>query len=106
MINIRVAREFRHRVREVPSVEKERIFGESNLNAVTDGLRVMRTIFSERFGTRRPAVAGSAAGSAASAPQPARRQRGGLTRPAWVSTSQGRVEADFGDGDVAIKRAS
>ena len=105
LINIRVAREFRHRVREVPSVEKERIFGESNLNAVTDGLRVMRTIFSERFGTRRAVVSGSVAGSAASS-QPARQRRLSPARSAWVSTSRGRAEADFGDGDVAIKRAS
>ncbi|HEV7951659.1 MAG TPA: glycosyltransferase family 2 protein, partial [Glaciihabitans sp.] len=33
---------------EVPSVEKLRIHGESNLNAVTDGLRVLKTIFTER----------------------------------------------------------
>ena len=49
LINIRVARHYRAGVREVPSVEKERIYGESNLNAVRDGMRVMRTIFNERF---------------------------------------------------------
>jgi glycosyltransferase involved in cell wall biosynthesis len=49
LINIRVARYFRTAVREVASVEKERIFGASNLNAIRDGIRVMRTIFSERF---------------------------------------------------------
>ncbi|MBJ7359489.1 glycosyltransferase family 2 protein [Nocardioides sp.] len=32
---------------EVPSVEKRRLFGESNLNALTDGLRVLRTLFTE-----------------------------------------------------------
>jgi glycosyltransferase involved in cell wall biosynthesis len=32
---------------EVPSVEKLRIFGESNLNAVSDGLRVLKTLFTE-----------------------------------------------------------
>jgi len=32
---------------EVPSVELLRIYGESNLNAVTDGLRVLRTLFTE-----------------------------------------------------------
>ena len=32
---------------EVPSVELLRIHGESNLNAVTDGLRVLRTLFTE-----------------------------------------------------------
>jgi glycosyltransferase involved in cell wall biosynthesis len=35
-------------VAEVPSVEKERIHGVSNLNAFNDGLRVLRTIFVER----------------------------------------------------------
>ena len=32
---------------EVPSVEKLRMFGESNLNAVSDGLRVLKTLFTE-----------------------------------------------------------
>ena len=36
------------RVREVPSVERDRIHGESNLNAVRDGLRVLATIGAER----------------------------------------------------------
>ena len=37
---------------EVPSVELLRIHGESNLNAVTDGLRVLRTLFTEWRRTR------------------------------------------------------
>ena len=37
-----------HRIVEVGSVEKSRIFGESNLNAIRDGFRVLRTILSER----------------------------------------------------------
>jgi len=42
---------------EVPSVEKSRIVGVSNLNAVSDGFRVLRTIFSEtRRSRRRPVV--------------------------------------------------
>ncbi|MGB4776938.1 glycosyltransferase family 2 protein [Microbacterium sp.] len=36
------------RVVEVPSVELPRIHGESNLNAVSDGLRVLRTVLDER----------------------------------------------------------
>ena len=32
---------------EVPSMEQHRVFGESNLNAFTDGLRVLRTLFTE-----------------------------------------------------------
>jgi glycosyltransferase involved in cell wall biosynthesis len=44
---------------EVPSVEHERLHGVSNLNAVPDGMRVLRTILRERVrrvGTRRRAA--------------------------------------------------
>jgi glycosyltransferase involved in cell wall biosynthesis len=34
-------------ITEVPSVEKLRIFGESNLHAVSDGLRVLKTLLTE-----------------------------------------------------------
>lgn len=51
LINIRIARAGLSIV-EVPSHELERIHGLSNLNAVTDGLRVARTIAAESF--RRP----------------------------------------------------
>jgi glycosyltransferase involved in cell wall biosynthesis len=34
-------------ITEVPSVEKLRMFGESNLRAVSDGLRVLKTLFTE-----------------------------------------------------------
>ncbi len=37
-----------HRIVEVPSVERNRIFGASNLNAIRDGFRVLRTILAER----------------------------------------------------------
>jgi glycosyltransferase involved in cell wall biosynthesis len=47
LINVRVAAAGA-RIAEVGSVEKERLFGESNLNAVRDGLRVLRTILAER----------------------------------------------------------
>jgi glycosyltransferase involved in cell wall biosynthesis len=46
LLNLRIARADL-RVAEVPSFEHRRIHGESNLNAVTDGLRVLRTIFRE-----------------------------------------------------------
>ncbi|MEO8829887.1 glycosyltransferase family 2 protein [Lapillicoccus sp.] len=36
-------------IHEVPSVELERIHGESNLNTWRDGFRVLRTIFTERL---------------------------------------------------------
>lgn len=38
---------------EVPSVEKSRVHGESNLNAVSDGLRVLRTILTEKRNARK-----------------------------------------------------
>jgi glycosyltransferase involved in cell wall biosynthesis len=47
VINVRVARAGLQVV-EVPSVERERLFGESKLSPVRDGLRVLRTIVRER----------------------------------------------------------
>jgi len=41
------------RVTEVPSVEKLRVHGESNLNAISDGIRVLRTIIAERARAKR-----------------------------------------------------
>jgi glycosyltransferase involved in cell wall biosynthesis len=35
-------------ITEVPSVEKLRMFGESNLHAVSDGIRVLKTLLTER----------------------------------------------------------
>lgn len=49
LINVRVAAAGAQ-IAEVGSCEQERLFGESNLNAVTDGLRVLRTIMAERRG--------------------------------------------------------
>jgi hypothetical protein len=43
-------------ITEVPSVERERLHGESNLRAVSDGLRVLRTLRTERSRVRRNAV--------------------------------------------------
>ena len=40
-------------VAEVPSVERPRIFGETNLRTFADGSRVLRTLLVERFGGRR-----------------------------------------------------
>ena len=51
LINCRVA-VARLAVAEVPSVELRRIFGESNLNATKDGLRVLKTLITERFRRR------------------------------------------------------
>ena len=47
LINVRIAGAGL-RVAEVPSVEYERLFGESNLRATRDGLRILRTILAER----------------------------------------------------------
>lgn len=46
LINVRIAKAGL-RVTEVPSFETVRHFGVSNLNAFSDGLRVLRTIRSE-----------------------------------------------------------
>ena len=48
LINVRVARAGLV-VAEVPSFEHDRHFGSSNLNAFSDGLRVLRTIYIERM---------------------------------------------------------
>ncbi len=50
LINVRVAKAGLN-VTEVPSLERERIHGVSKLHPVRDGLRVLRTILSERFAT-------------------------------------------------------
>lgn len=47
VLNVRIARN-NLRIAEVPSVEKVRIHGESNLNTFGDGFRVLRTILAER----------------------------------------------------------
>jgi glycosyltransferase involved in cell wall biosynthesis len=47
LINVRVAMTGA-RIAEVGSVENERLHGRSNLNAFSDGLRVLRTIMAER----------------------------------------------------------
>ena len=41
--------ENRLRIVEVPSVELPRIHGQSNLNAITDGFRVLKTVLDERM---------------------------------------------------------
>jgi glycosyltransferase involved in cell wall biosynthesis len=56
LINVRVAKAGL-RVFEVPSFERNRYFGTSNLNAFSDGFRVLRTIHIERKrGSRRLAA--------------------------------------------------
>lgn len=48
MMNIR-ALQARLKIAEVPSFEYERIHGTSNLNTISDGWRVLKTIFKEKF---------------------------------------------------------
>ncbi len=50
LINVRIARAGL-KVAEVPSMELERIHGESKLNLGRDGRRVLKTILKERFRT-------------------------------------------------------
>ena len=56
VINTRIARAGLD-IREVASYEHERLHGVSNLNAVTDGLRVLKAICIERLAVRRSAPA-------------------------------------------------
>ena len=51
LINVRIAKAGLG-VAEVPSFEHSRHFGDSNLNAFSDGIRVLRTIHAERKGAR------------------------------------------------------
>jgi glycosyltransferase involved in cell wall biosynthesis len=53
LMNVRVAKAGLA-VQEVPSVEQERVHGESKLNPIRDGLRVLRTIVTERFQSSPP----------------------------------------------------
>lgn len=59
------------KVVEVPSYEQLRVHGESNLNAVSDGLRVLKTINTERRRARTRRAARLAASSAPVAIHPA-----------------------------------
>ena len=74
LINVRVAAAGAV-ITEVGSVERPRIHGESNLNAVTDGLRVLRTIVAERLRRHprlpaRPTTTATANATSGSAPAP------------------------------------
>jgi glycosyltransferase involved in cell wall biosynthesis len=59
LINVRIAKAGL-RVAEVPSFEHNRHFGASNLNAFSDGIRVIRTIHAERKRGARKAAKASA----------------------------------------------
>jgi glycosyltransferase involved in cell wall biosynthesis len=55
MMNIR-AQTTGLKIAEVPSMEADRIYGVSNLNAIRDGLRILRVIVTERMRPRRRAL--------------------------------------------------
>ncbi|HKB31239.1 MAG TPA: glycosyltransferase family 2 protein [Streptosporangiaceae bacterium] len=40
-------------IQEIPSYERPRLYGTSNLRAIRDGLRILKVILRERFGDRR-----------------------------------------------------
>jgi glycosyltransferase involved in cell wall biosynthesis len=65
LLNIRAARAGLE-VREVPSYEERRLHGASNLNAVRDGIKILRLILRERFARAQPVVSQSAPGDLAS----------------------------------------
>jgi glycosyltransferase involved in cell wall biosynthesis len=55
MMNIRALR-VGLRVAEVPSFESKRVYGEGRLRTIPDGMRVLRTILSERLPRRRRGI--------------------------------------------------
>lgn len=68
---------------EVPSFERPRMFGRSNLNAIRDGLRILRVIWHESPGR---ALRSGRLVLAAAVPEvvpPAVRQIGGQRRRSW-----------------------
>ncbi len=77
LINIRIARAGLT-VAEVPSFERRRIHGESNLNALRDGGRVLRTILRERLSR--------VGGSRQTQPEPERLPLEGLAAQSPVSS--------------------
>ena len=84
LINIRAAAA-NLSVVEVPSFERSRIYGVSNLSAFSDGLRVLRTVLYERFVARRHRRSLPSARVLAG---DARGPGGELTQPADLGLSQ------------------
>ena len=80
LIHIRVAKSGL-KVTEVPSFERSRIHGVSNLNAFSDGIRVVRTILKERRRTRHLGVAATVPDSVCIATLPAEPDQ----LPTWSS---------------------
>jgi glycosyltransferase involved in cell wall biosynthesis len=84
LIHLRVA-DAGLKVTEVPSFEYQRIHGVSNLNAVSDGLRVLRTILTERGKSIRSARARHRDGRTLDDP---------ATFPRFVGGRDGQPDAD------------
>ncbi len=75
LINVRIALAGLD-VREVPSIESERLHGQSNLHVLRDGHRVLRTILTERVRRQPPATGGwRPSFREATCPGPSRRQQ-------------------------------
>jgi glycosyltransferase involved in cell wall biosynthesis len=55
LMSIRAAKA-KLRIHEVPSHERSRLYGSSNLRAIRDGSRILKVILRERFSTRAQAV--------------------------------------------------
>ena len=88
------------RITEVPSVERQRIFGQTNLRTFTDGTRVLRTLAAER--RRAVAAAGPGRGPARAAVRHARdagvRER--LRLGVYGSESRSRLGSGSSAGPV------
>jgi glycosyltransferase involved in cell wall biosynthesis len=92
LINIRAAKAGLI-VSEIPSFERPRIHGVSNLSTANDGLRVLRTILTERRRGRRRVAA--PASRPAGEGQPARRHPGASEK----SASRDQVAGEHASGD-------
>ena len=80
LMSIRAAKA-KLRIHEVPSHERNRLYGSSNLRAISDGWRILKVILREKFGSKRQymrAQAGSAANSFAGISDRGRRYRPGI----------------------------
>jgi glycosyltransferase involved in cell wall biosynthesis len=86
VMNIRAAKAGL-RVHEVPSFERRRVHGSSNLRAVMDGLRIARVIFRER--SRRPYAPGRAGDG------PARPGRGAASSGDVAKNAGGRPVSEL-----------
>jgi hypothetical protein len=95
MMNVRALREGL-RISEVPSFERSRIHGVSNLRTFRDGWRVLRTIVRERLPSRRPITSWVEPGEEA---QPSFDALGDVPRPHLVpvmdSLAAGQLQLAF-----------